>query len=109
MLTEPDGRATIALDPQGRMCVRVRGEVDLASASRLQECADAAIARAGPDGVLLDLAECTFMDASGLRALVAAMHGADEHHRKLRITGAHGAVLRVIQLTDLDGILPIDV
>ena len=109
MLTEPYGQATIAVDGQGRVRVRVHGEIDLESAPCVHACADAAIAMAGPDGVVLDLADCTFMDASGLRALVAAMHVADEHHRKLRITGAHGVVLRVIRLTELDAVLPLDV
>lgn len=77
------------------------GELDLARA----EAALGAIAFADRDGgtVVIDLAQLTFIDAAGLRALVAA-------HRLLRqrltFSPGRGIVARALELTGLDTALP---
>ena len=62
---------TITLTGAGRARLAVRGEVDGTNAVRLRQ----AIVDAGLDGageVEVDLAEVTFMDSTGLRALADA-------------------------------------
>jgi anti-anti-sigma factor len=105
--TEPYGRVTVAAEP-GRVRVRLHGEIDFDAADDVRECTDEAVAMPGADGVVIDLSDCTFIDSSGLNALVDAVDTADVHNRQLRITGAKGIVLRVIQLTELDSVLPLD-
>lgn len=57
------------------MVVEVRGEIDLANAHRLQEVlADASQQR--PTPLAVDLLYVTFIDSTGIGALVAACHAA---------------------------------
>jgi anti-sigma B factor antagonist len=89
------------------VCVRLRGEIDLASAPILRTLTAEAFRTPEAAGVVIDLAGCAFMDSTGLNALVAAKHAAEATGRPLRITGAHGIVRRVMQLTELDAVLPL--
>jgi anti-sigma B factor antagonist len=107
MRIDPDARATVSVEP-GHVCVRLRGEIDVDAAGEVRACTAEALATAGNGGIVIDLSDCTFMDSSGLNTLVAAVRAADESDRAVRITGAHGIVRRVMQLTDLDSVLPLD-
>jgi anti-anti-sigma factor len=107
MRTHPGGQARLAID-DSRVLVHFEGEIDLAAAPLVRSCTDAALATSAGDPIVIDLTDCTFMDSSGLNALVYATHGASSLGRTLRIAGAHGIVLRVLQLTGLDRTLPLD-
>jgi anti-anti-sigma factor len=107
MRTEQGGQASITVEP-GQVVVRLEGEIDLETAPCVLSCTDQALAVPGNGGIVIDLTDCTFMDSSGLKALVAATRAADQQGRPMRISGAHGIVLRVMQLTDLDATLPLD-
>lgn len=90
---------TIAEQSVGRRAVlSVSGEVDLSTAAELQ----AAIENAGTRAfeVWLDLSETTFMDSSGLHALVRAR--ARQANLRLALICPDGPVLRVLTLTGLD-------
>jgi anti-sigma B factor antagonist len=69
----------------GRPVLRVVGELDLATAPRLDESADAELA-AGARELVVDLTATTFMDSSGARALT----------RLARTTGRTGVDLLVV-------------
>src|SRR6201989_3258583 len=57
----------------GVAVVVVRGEVDLVTAPQLEAAVDQAILDHGaPRPLLVDLAECTFMDSSGLAIILRA-------------------------------------
>src|SRR4051812_38576410 len=107
MRTDPAGHASIAVE-HNRLLIRVEGEIDVDAAPLVRSCADAALATTSAEPVVIDLTDCSFMDSSGLNALVFAAHTASRRGRHLRITGAHGVVLRVMQLTDLDRTLPLE-
>ncbi len=92
---------------RGEVRVQIRGEVDLCVAPEIQADTDAAFATPGVERVVIDLAECTFIDSSGLHVLVAAAQTAQARGQTLRITGSHGVVQRVIELTGLDSVLPL--
>ena len=53
--------------------VAVRGELDLASAEPFREQLSAAVCEATGKSFLIDLSGVTFMDSSGLRALIRAL------------------------------------
>jgi anti-sigma B factor antagonist len=84
--------------------VVVRGEIDLATAPRL----DAALSRAEASAaamVVLDLERVTFMDARGLGILVR--HASlEEHAGRLRITPGPPQVQRLFELSGLRTHLP---
>jgi anti-sigma B factor antagonist len=103
---EPNRRVTVETEP-GFVRVRLQGEIDFDATHEVRSCAAEAVAMAGTGGVVIDLSDCTFMDSSGLNALVGAVAEADRRDCALRITGATGIVLRVMQLTDLDSVLPL--
>jgi anti-sigma B factor antagonist len=74
----------------------VHGEVDLASVSALQTALDA-MARVGFVRLVLDLRGVSFMDATGLRAIIAADLRARQGGRQL-ILVCRGQVKRLFEL-----------
>lgn len=87
---------------EGVTVLEVTGEVDLSTADQLR---DAAIAALTPYGgtLRIDLAEVTFMDSTGLGALVAVHEYAGDQHRVL-IQNPRRNVQRILEITGLDAI-----
>lgn len=84
--------------------IRVSGEIDAHSVSVV----DAALADADPTTtIVLDLSGVTFIDSSGLRALVAAHKRAQAGGGELVVAGPSEPVLRLLGLTGLDQVLAI--
>lgn len=90
----------------GRIRVRLRGELDLASAPLLGETLRRLRERG--ESVLLDLDELAFIDMSGLRAVLAAAEKASGENGAFAVTEGSSQVRRLIALVDLDGHLPLD-
>jgi anti-anti-sigma factor len=86
------------LEP-GRREIRVVGELDLAVADQLQE----AIERARSDQTLIDLADCRFIDSTGIAVLVRAHQSAAEEDCLLVVHSPSEQVLRVLEITGLTG------
>lgn len=83
-----------------RIVVRVVGELDMATALELRSALR-------PDSgrpIVVDLAETTFMDSSGLNALVAAWHGGTV----VALRDPSPIVLRAIEISGLGEILTIE-
>jgi stage II sporulation protein AA (anti-sigma F factor antagonist) len=61
-----------------------------------------------PEGhrVVIDLSQVTFMDSSGVNALIAAHQSALAAQGWLRLVVVRGAVLRTLQLVGLDTVVP---
>lgn len=88
-------------DTEAGHVIRVRGELDLASAPQLSAALEAA--GGGPSApVVLDLAEVTFIDSSALRALVLAGRSLADSGRELQIGPRSEMVTRVLTMTRLD-------
>jgi anti-anti-sigma factor len=68
-----DGRFSVAVDDAG---VAVSGEVDIATAATLRE---GLLAQRGRSPLLVDLSAVTFMDSSGLAALLDLHKVVTEH------------------------------
>lgn len=81
----------------------VEGELDLATAPQLRSRLDNMIADAdGP--ILLDLADVTFIDSTGLSAILTAHAALDKQGRVLRVIKASVQVRRLFEIcgiTDL--------
>jgi anti-sigma B factor antagonist len=80
-----------------------RGELDLATAPEMEEQVLAAV-REGGRKVVVDLRELTFMDSTGVRAIVAAHQVAEESGSDLRVVrpARESAVSRVIEISGID-------
>jgi anti-sigma B factor antagonist len=84
----------------------VRGEVDLASAPKLAAALSELMDR-GHTHVALDLGAVEFIDSSGLGVLVGSLRRLREQGGDLVLQSASPAVTRILELTGLDGLLPL--
>lgn len=80
--------------------IELNGELDLDTAPALTEQLDD-LAQKGALLVIVGLTDVTFLDSSGLRALVHGARAIEEAGGRLLVDGASGAVARVLELTDL--------
>jgi anti-anti-sigma factor len=83
----------------------VAGEVDMAGVDELVTQLVAACER--PTPVVVDLSGVTFMDSSGLRALVIAQNTATENGCELKISSPPPFVRSLLELTGADVALTI--
>jgi anti-anti-sigma factor len=91
--------------PDGQATVRVRGELDIATADQaytyLRDVVD------GQDGpVTVNLSELSFCDAAGLGALARVAGHARRSGRSLKLTAARPALLRIMHITGMDEAFP---
>jgi anti-sigma B factor antagonist len=92
-----DVRAT-----QHEMLIALTGELDMASAQSIRPCIEAAITTSSGD-VIVDLAAVTFMDSSGLAALLDARQLALRAGRRLGVQNIGVQPRRVLELSGVDG------
>jgi anti-sigma B factor antagonist len=86
--------------------VRLRGELDLAGATRLGQSLRRLRAR-GED-VLLDYHELGFIDMSGLRVVLEAAREAADDGSAFAVTRGSASVRRLLRLVPIDGRLPLE-
>jgi anti-anti-sigma factor len=87
-------------DDAGRTFVTVAGEVDMESAAQLRSCL-----RTLDGNVVVDLAEVTFLDSSGIAALVNARKRLLDLGGTLMLRAPRSNVREVIRITGLDELL----
>ena len=85
--------------------VRLAGELDLATAPELTEVLHGL--QPACKRIILDLTGLEFIDSTGLRLAVTEHGRASMDGFEFVITGAAGAVLKVLRLTGLDVKLPL--
>jgi anti-sigma B factor antagonist len=88
-------------DSGGQVTVSLRGELDLSSVGKVQE----ELRRVEADGpalLVLDLSNLTFLDSTGLRAVVTADERARENGRRFVVVRGPDAVQRVFSITRLE-------
>lgn len=90
---------------EGRLAVvRLDGRLNMVAAPRLKTAIEDVVDGGGTH-VVVDLSSVSFMDSSGLGALIAALKKARQAHGDLRIAGVNEQVATVLQLTNLDRVL----
>lgn len=82
---------------------RVGGDLDAHSASRLTDVLDPL--PDGDDDISLEMTDVDFIDSSGLRVLIEAHQRAEAAGRRLLLVTPSRAVLRVLQISGLEGYL----
>jgi len=88
----------------GGALLTLRGRLNMVAAPRLKTAVDDAVSSGRPR-IVVDLNEVSFMDSSGLGALVAGLKRARQGSGELRITGVNTQVATVLKLTNLDRVL----
>ncbi|MGV9993601.1 STAS domain-containing protein [Streptomyces sp. NPDC003374] len=88
----------------GTHVVTLAGEIDLDGSARLREALLSGVA--GGPGTVVDLGAVTFMDSSGINALITAHQATQEAGTRLCLAAPQDAVLRVLQLVGVDSLIP---
>ena len=99
---QADPPLTVRTDALGRL--QLSGELDMASAPTLSRALQPSVARGGV--VELDASQVTFMDSTGVHALLDAARQLGERGH-LVLVRPSAAVQRVIEVCGLDGIIDI--
>jgi anti-anti-sigma factor len=81
------------------LTVAVSGEVDLSTAPEVENAILAAVCGDGVTDVRVDLSDVGFLDSSGIALLLRGRRSADERQVTYRVTGAHGIVLQILEIT----------
>lgn len=89
---------------EGIGVVRPEGRLNMSSARRLKEVLDGLVA-GGTTRIVVDMAGTTFLDSSGLGALIGGLKAARQAGGDLRIARPTEAVQTVFSLTNLDRVL----
>jgi anti-sigma B factor antagonist len=84
--------------------LRLAGELDLACADELERRI-ATLCVEGATSIELDLAELSFVDSSGLRAMLAGRQICERSGCELELSNCGEHVRRILELTGMDGVL----
>jgi anti-sigma B factor antagonist len=88
--------------------LEVAGEIDLATAPRLQDhLLEAINDHDQPSGLIVDLTRVEFCDASGLRVLVRAHRWISQRGGRLRLICPDGQLMRILHITELTRLLSV--
>lgn len=103
-----NGGLSIQSDIEGGMArVRLTGELDIHGAPEVAEHLSQVAAQI-VESVVIDVGALTFMDSSGLRALLTARKELDAVGATLKLEGVGGTVERVLDATGLRELLTSD-
>ena len=86
--------------------LEVRGEVDVHTATQLQDRLFPLVA-AGRHPVVVDLTGLSFLDSTGLGVLVGARNEAEQAGAALRLVCTSDRVLKLFRITGLDAVFEI--
>ncbi len=85
----------------GVVPVAVGGDIDLGTISAVHEHIDALLAEDEVTGLILNFSAVTFLDSSGIGALIGCLRKAHQQGKTLQIDNARGLVLDVLNLTNV--------
>jgi anti-anti-sigma factor len=91
------------MDPSGDPIIVLSGELDMSTAGPLEQTV-ASVMAGLPARLIFDLSELRFMDSAGIAVLVGATKKVDT----VNLRNPSPIVARVIELTGLSDVLPID-
>jgi anti-anti-sigma factor len=89
------------VEGDGLVRLRLKGELDLSTVSKVDE--ELKRAESGtPALIVLDLSELTFLDSTGLRLVIRADQRARDEDRRLAVVKGPESVQRVFSITRVD-------
>ena len=106
MMSVPEFRISLSHPRDGAAVVAVSGEVDLCSSTTLREKLNEALAE-GPDLLVIDLAQVSFIDSTGLSCLVSAAHRTTEVDCALAVAAPAGRVRQLIAMTGIGRVISV--
>jgi anti-anti-sigma factor len=90
----------------GHALVAIQGELDLSNVGDTEQTIDAAIAEHGPH-LIVNMADLTFMDSTGLSVLVRVLKRARAKGGEVALVRPQGRVRRLLTVTGLLGVFPV--
>ena len=93
---------------QGVVYLTLGGEIDLSVSDTLHTVIAGHLSTDATAGVVVDLERVTFLDSSGISALVRGRNLAEQHAVLFRVVNARDKVLEVLELTGLSEHLGLD-
>ncbi len=97
-----DGFGVKAVISNGRAVVFVQGEIDMSAGPAIRDALSTA--QQGSPDVIVDVSDVSFMDSTGINALLRA-HRQVSPGGSLRVVGATSAVRRVFDITGVSELL----
>jgi anti-sigma B factor antagonist len=94
------------LAEHGRHVVIPRGEIDLVSQSRLKEAINELVV-AGHVDIVVDLEETTFLDSTGLGALIGARRKTHAFKGSFSLVCTEERLLKLFRITSMDQVFAI--
>ncbi|XVQ86967.1 STAS domain-containing protein [Microbispora siamensis] len=88
-----------------RTILTLHGELDILSTIRLTDAVDAAL-YGGRQQILVDVANLTFCDSSGLWALIRAKRTVTAMGGTLELSNVHGILQRLLEITGVAQVFP---
>ena len=82
------------------VCMKLTGELDIASAPELRDSLAGQSEEPGRS-ILVDLAEVTYLDSTGISVLVVAAKRVRSEGGSFMVANASGAVRRILEITGL--------
>lgn len=101
------GFLTSAGGTDDTMVLRLKGELDMATAPGLGRALDTAL-DGRPSTIALDLTDLTFVDSTGIRVLITGCRRAGVQGCAFVLRSPRRSVLKAIQLTGLDRLMAIE-
>ncbi|SDI79773.1 anti-sigma B factor antagonist [Frankineae bacterium MT45] len=98
-----DFTVTTAIEA-GRFSLHVAGELDLAARDELVAEGQRALTDPACTELVLDMADVTFIDSSGVGGLVALRTEAIQRDQQVTIVNPSGRVQRLLELTGLESV-----
>jgi anti-anti-sigma factor len=92
--------------PEGVALLVLAGEIDLATSGGFRDHVESALDR-GVRGLVVDLADVTFIDSTMLRELLRAHHDLAGAAGRLVLAAVGTPVARLLELTGTDGVFTI--
>lgn len=89
------------LGADGTACVAVLGEIDFTNADEVAQALRDALADWSPPVLLVDLGAATFMDSTGLGALIEGYRATTEHDSRFVVTNPSATFRQVLTVTGL--------
>ena len=104
----PPGFSVTERREDERMILALEGELDITSASTLEESAERVVAADATGAVVLDLGGLSFIDSTGLRAIVNLRDRCGKAGRTFTMLPGPRTVQRLFELTGLIDVLPFE-
>jgi anti-anti-sigma factor len=91
----------------GDLIIELHGEFDALGSTEIRPTLEDLLQSAGPEYVFLDMQNVSFIDSSGVGAIVFLYKRLKENSRKLRISGAHGQPRELLELLRIHKAIPL--